>query len=68
MRQPSHKPRKRFGQNFLKKQEVIDDILHAIGPQPDDLMVEIGPGLGAVTNLNDGYPFGIWVVVDVVIL
>ena len=50
MRQPSHKPRKRFGQNFLKKQEVIDDILHVIGPQPDDLMVEIGPGLGALTT------------------
>ena len=45
-----HKPRKRFGQNFLQKQEVIDDILHAIGPQPDDLMVEIGPGLGALTT------------------
>ncbi len=45
-----HQPRKRFGQNFLQKQEVIDDILHAIGPQPDDLMVEIGPGLGALTT------------------
>lgn len=44
-----HKPRKRFGQNFLQKQEVIDDILHVIGPQADDLMVEIGPGLGALT-------------------
>jgi 16S rRNA (adenine1518-N6/adenine1519-N6)-dimethyltransferase len=45
-----HQPRKRFGQNFLQKKEVIDDILHAIGPQPDDLMVEIGPGLGALTT------------------
>jgi 16S rRNA (adenine1518-N6/adenine1519-N6)-dimethyltransferase len=45
-----HKPRKRFGQNFLQKQTVIDDILHAIGPRPDDLMVEIGPGLGALTT------------------
>ncbi len=45
-----HQPRKRFGQNFLQKQEVIDDILHAIGPRPDDLMVEIGPGLGALTQ------------------
>jgi 16S rRNA (adenine1518-N6/adenine1519-N6)-dimethyltransferase len=45
-----HKPRKRFGQNFLQKQEVIDDILWAIHPQPDDLMVEIGPGLGALTQ------------------
>jgi 16S rRNA (adenine1518-N6/adenine1519-N6)-dimethyltransferase len=45
-----HQPRKRFGQNFLQKQDVIEDILHAIGPRPDDLMVEIGPGLGALTN------------------
>ena len=46
-----HQPRKRFGQNFLQKQDVIEDILHAIGPRPDDLMVEIGPGLGAMTRL-----------------
>jgi 16S rRNA (adenine1518-N6/adenine1519-N6)-dimethyltransferase len=45
-----HQPRKRFGQNFLQKQEVIDDILHVIGPRPDDLLVEIGPGLGALTT------------------
>ena len=44
-----HQPRKRFGQNFLQKQEVIEDILHVIDPQTDDLMVEIGPGLGALT-------------------
>lgn len=44
-----HQPRKRFGQNFLQKQDVIVDILHAISPQPDDLLVEIGPGLGALT-------------------
>ncbi len=45
-----HQPRKRFGQNFLQKQDVIDGIVHAIGAQPDDLMVEIGPGLGALTT------------------
>ena len=45
-----HQPRKRFGQNFLQKQEVIDEILNVIGPQTDDLMVEIGPGLGALTT------------------
>jgi 16S rRNA (adenine1518-N6/adenine1519-N6)-dimethyltransferase len=44
-----HQPRKRFGQNFLKKQDVIDDILLAIAPRPGDRMVEIGPGLGALT-------------------
>ena len=45
-----HQPRKRFGQNFLQKQEVIEYILHAIAPQADDLMVEIGPGFGALTH------------------
>ena len=45
-----HQPRKRFGQNFLINQIVINDILHAIGPQPQDVMVEIGPGLGALTQ------------------
>ncbi len=44
-----HQPRKRFGQNFLQKQEVIEDILHVIGPRHNDVMVEIGPGLGALT-------------------
>ena len=45
-----HRPRKRFGQNFLQNQTVIDDIVRAIGPARDDCMVEIGPGLGALTE------------------
>jgi 16S rRNA (adenine1518-N6/adenine1519-N6)-dimethyltransferase len=45
-----HQPRKRFGQNFLKNQIVIDDILRAIAPRADDRMMEIGPGLGALTR------------------
>lgn len=45
-----HSPRKRFGQNFLQNQHVIDDILRAINPQPDDNVLEIGPGLGALTQ------------------
>jgi 16S rRNA (adenine1518-N6/adenine1519-N6)-dimethyltransferase len=44
-----HQPRKRFGQNFLQNPVVIDDILRAIGPAREDVMVEIGPGLGALT-------------------
>ncbi len=44
-----HKPRKRFGQNFLVDQQVIADIIAAISPQPNDHLVEIGPGLGALT-------------------
>ncbi|WP_151636787.1 16S rRNA (adenine(1518)-N(6)/adenine(1519)-N(6))-dimethyltransferase RsmA [Noviherbaspirillum aerium] len=46
-----HIPRKRFGQNFLTDQTVLYDIIRAIDPQPDDAMVEIGPGLAAMTSL-----------------
>lgn len=45
-----HVARKRFGQNFLTSSDIIDDIITAIAPQPDDRMVEIGPGLGALTT------------------
>lgn len=45
-----HSPRKRFGQNFLQSRHVIDDILRAIHPQPTDNLLEIGPGLGALTE------------------
>jgi 16S rRNA (adenine1518-N6/adenine1519-N6)-dimethyltransferase len=45
-----HQPRKRFGQNFLQNQFVIDDIVAVIGAARDDRMVEIGPGLGALTG------------------
>jgi 16S rRNA (adenine1518-N6/adenine1519-N6)-dimethyltransferase len=45
-----HRPRKRFGQNFLQNQLVINDILHAFNPQPCDKVLEIGPGLGALTK------------------
>lgn len=44
-----HRPRKRFGQNFLQSQPVINHILRQINPQPHDKLVEIGPGLGALT-------------------
>lgn len=45
-----HSPRKRFGQNFLQNKHIIDEVLHAINPQPDDNVMEIGPGLGALTQ------------------
>jgi 16S rRNA (adenine1518-N6/adenine1519-N6)-dimethyltransferase len=46
-----HIPRKRFGQNFLTDQAVLHDIIRTIDPKPEDAMVEIGPGLGAMTRL-----------------
>lgn len=45
-----HKARKRFGQNFLQDQGVIQRIIRSISPQPKDALVEIGPGLGALTE------------------
>lgn len=45
-----HQARKRFGQNFLHDPHVIDNIVGAIAPHADDRMVEIGPGLGALTE------------------
>jgi len=45
-----HVPRKRFGQHFLIDEAVIADIVAAIAPRPRDRMVEIGPGLGALTQ------------------
>lgn len=44
-----HVARKRFGQNFLVDRSVIDAIVRAIAPRADDMLVEIGPGLGALT-------------------
>ena len=45
-----HQARKRFGQNFLHDPGVIERIIRAIHPKPDDALVEIGPGLGALTE------------------
>jgi 16S rRNA (adenine1518-N6/adenine1519-N6)-dimethyltransferase len=45
-----HIPRKRFGQNFLVDTQVIAAILEVLRPDKDDCLVEIGPGLGALTR------------------
>ncbi len=45
----SHRARKRFGQHFLADSGVIDAIVRAIAPEAGDALVEIGPGLGALT-------------------
>jgi 16S rRNA (adenine1518-N6/adenine1519-N6)-dimethyltransferase len=45
-----HVPRKRFGQHFLTDESVIAAIVAAIAPRRQDLMVEIGPGLEALTR------------------
>lgn len=45
-----HQARKRFGQNFLQDPGIIGRIVRSIAPRPGDRLVEIGPGLGALTE------------------
>ena len=45
-----HVARKRFGQNFLVDRGIINAIVSAINPARTDTLVEIGPGLGAITE------------------
>jgi len=45
----AHRPRKRFGQHFLHDAGVVAHIVAAIAPAPDDCLIEIGPGEGALT-------------------
>lgn len=46
----THRARKRFGQNFLHDPHIIQAIVAAIHPQAGDRLVEIGPGMGALTG------------------
>jgi len=46
-----HRPRKRFGQNFLTDNQVIEGIINLIQPRQSDLIIEVGPGRGALTGL-----------------
>lgn len=46
----NHKARKRFGQNFLHDQQVIDRIVASVAPKSTDLIIEIGPGQAAITR------------------
>jgi 16S rRNA (adenine1518-N6/adenine1519-N6)-dimethyltransferase len=51
MNQPQqHRARKRFGQNFLHDVSIIDRITAAVNPRPEQHLVEIGPGQGALTE------------------
>lgn len=45
-----HRARKRFGQHFLSDPAIVDAIIRAIHPTGDDVIVEIGPGQGAITD------------------
>jgi len=43
-------PKRRFGQNFLVDRGVVDRIIEAVRPRPDETIIEIGPGRGALTS------------------
>jgi 16S rRNA (adenine1518-N6/adenine1519-N6)-dimethyltransferase len=45
-----HQAKKRFGQNFLHNEAIISNIVDAINPEPNENLIEIGPGLGALTE------------------
>lgn len=45
-----HRPRKALGQHFLQQRNVIEQIVQSFKPQSNDTVVEIGPGLGALTH------------------
>jgi len=45
-----HRPRRRFGQNFLQDPWVVEQILQGVDPQPGQSVVEIGPGKGVITG------------------
>jgi 16S rRNA (adenine1518-N6/adenine1519-N6)-dimethyltransferase len=46
-----HRPRKRFGQHFLTDRRSLERIVEALQPEPTDIVVEIGPGKGALTDV-----------------
>ena len=46
----NHQARKRFGQNFLVDQQIIAQIVSAINPKAEDNLIEIGPGMAAITE------------------
>lgn len=48
-RPPVHRPSKRFGQHFLTDKNIINRIIRELDPKPDETILEIGPGKGALT-------------------
>ena len=57
----NHQARKRFGQNFLVDQTIIGQIVAAVAPKPEHNLIEIGPGMAAITeHLIEHCPGMIW--------
>ena len=47
----NHKYKKKWGQNFIKDQNIIKKIINVINPKENDKIIEIGPGKGALTDI-----------------
>jgi 16S rRNA (adenine1518-N6/adenine1519-N6)-dimethyltransferase len=62
LRESQFKPRKRLGQNFLVHERVLESILDLLALETDDLVLEIGPGLGALTRRLVDRSGGVWAV------
>lgn len=62
LRESEFRPRKRLGQNFLVHERVLEAILHLLALKTDDLVLEIGPGLGALTRRLVDQAGGVWAV------
>ncbi|MCX7610073.1 MAG: 16S rRNA (adenine(1518)-N(6)/adenine(1519)-N(6))-dimethyltransferase RsmA, partial [Ignavibacterium sp.] len=56
------KPLKKFGQNYLIDKNIIKKIIDIINPQPDDTIIEIGPGKGALTEYLAKYDSKVYAV------
>jgi 16S rRNA (adenine1518-N6/adenine1519-N6)-dimethyltransferase len=56
------RPKKKWGQNFLRNRGAVERIVAAVDPQPDELIVEIGPGEGVLTERLIAFPNEIVVV------
>ena len=56
------RPKKKWGQNFLRNRGAVEKIVAAVEPRPDELILEIGPGDGALTDRLIEYPNGITVL------
>ena len=62
LREAEFRPRKRLGQNFLVHERVLDAIVDLLALKPDDLVLEIGPGLGALTRRLVDRAAGVWAI------
>ena len=62
LRESEFKPRKRLGQNFLIHEHVLDSIVEFLAVEPQDSVLEIGPGLGFLTRQLVDRAAGVWAV------